>query len=362
MAAVDVFPESLEQVRELLSNYLLPEGVLLEEEAAEISCEQCGKGYKTKSGLKRHVNAKHSQTTCTTITTDEKQFKSLIKKAALKLSSDQNFDADKREAFSAFIVTDSESKIVYDTLKHTFSLYNKPQKFFSEVYLFLQPNKDKLFHTLSRFDSILLTTELANICLEFLTAPSEKQHGKTDIHFTDKDISIIQYLSGYCCRKICTKIQKSTKNSKYSQQCMAVLQAAKCDSDEAQVFVDTKDRGGLWFVNPYMHNIFKICEKEFQLTTTGFQTQIDREAIVTATLKNNTVSSSFDTVCGYVDFPVDKDVRKDLLYSLLHLYVHLRSHSFAKKLREQHKQKMKEGKQKALRTEFKRADKVPDEG
>ena len=61
---------------------------------------------------------------------------------------------------------------------------------------------------------------------------------------------------------------------------MSILLAGKCDSDIPQSLIDTKDRGGLWRVHDKANSIFKVCEIEFQLQTSGFQKNIDADLLV----------------------------------------------------------------------------------
>ena len=129
------------------------------------------------------------------------------------------------------------------------------EKFFSKFYDFLQPGKPQLFNQLSRYQSTLLSTEVANLCLELLVKTEDitKPIVRSDIHFTEKDIASLESLSGYCFRTVYARLRSSSKHrSLYSQQSMSVLLAGKCDVDgeiTAQRLVDAKDRGGLWRVD-----------------------------------------------------------------------------------------------------------------
>ena len=93
--------------------------------------------------------------------------------------------------------------------------------------------------------------------------------------------------------------------------------------------------------------MFKVCEIKFQLLSSGFQKNIDAELLVSKLLKDTTIRSNFDYVCGIADL---KNLVKDLLHNLLLLYIRVRCHSYATQLKEKHKQNKKEGKQNSLRT------------
>ena len=70
-------------------------------------------------------------------------------------------------------------------------------------------------------------------------------------------------------------------------------------------------------------------------------------------IKDVLIRSTFSDICGDAEIKVDNDVSKDLLYALLHLYIRVRSHSYARQIREKHKQQKKEGRNKSLRTTIK---------
>ena len=138
--------------------------------------------------------------------------------------------------------------------------------FFTSFYSFLQPGKPALFSEMSRYQSTLLSAEVAN---RFFAAnhleDSTKAISRSDIKFSEKDIASLEYLFGYCFRTAYARLRNSLKHrSLHSQQCMSVLQAGKCRSDAempVQRLVDARDRGGLWKVDERVQAIFtiKLC-------------------------------------------------------------------------------------------------------
>ena len=173
---------------------------------------------------------------------------------------------------------------------------------------------------------------------------------RSNIIFTEKDLASLQYLSGFCFRTIYSRLRNSPKHrTSISQQCMSILLAGKSDSDIPQSLIDAKDRGGLWRVHDKTVSIFKVCEIEFQLLTSGFHKNIDADLLVSKLLKDASSRSNFEYSCGIAELKVEKNIVKDLLYNLLLLYVHVRCHSSAKQMKEKHKKHKKEGKQSSLR-------------
>ena len=128
--------------------------------------------------------------------------------------------------------------------------------------------------------STLLCTEITNICLaNFVCGNSEKlaKEDENVIKFTEKDINCIQYLSGYCFGSIFKKIRRKKQwESGILQQYIAILMAAKLDTPpDDQPLLVSRDRGGLWAVCTKAIEIFKLCEKEFLVTTKNSCHRID---------------------------------------------------------------------------------------
>ena len=310
---------------------------------ADYPCNDCNKHYKTKGGLRRHQKSKHQPSQKNII--DHLQLKGIIEKAAVKLSDDFCFDESVRKAFSLFKIS-TESSVIWNQSKDIFEKFSgNAEKFFTSFYGFLQPGKPVLFAQISRYQTTLLSTEVAN---QFLAlGPSVEVISAS-----------LEYLTGYCFRTVYARLRNSSKHrSLHSQQSMSVLQAGKCNSDAempVQRLVDARDRGGLWKVDESGQAIIKVSEMEFLIASFDFQTKIDAESLVSKLLKDLVIRSNFSIICGKADLKIDKEIGKELLHTLFLLYVRVRSHSYATKIKETHKQEKKEGKQKSLRTTIKK--------
>ena len=184
--------------------------------------------------------------------------------------------------------------------------------------------------------STLLCAEVANVILASLTmaGPGNSKAKIDSIHhvFTEKYINILQYLAGYCFRTVFQKIRRKPQwQSDKSQQCLAVLKAAKLDSVEGQPLIMSRDRGGLWAVSNKAIEIFKVCEKEFILSTSNSEHHIDIDKIVSKLVGNAQILSNFDDISKSADCIVEKEISKNLLKTLLVLYIKVCTHSYAKK-------------------------------
>ena len=246
-------------------------------------------------------------------------------------------------------ITTEESSVIWNQLKEIFERFSgNAERFYTSLYSFLQPRKPALFSEMSRYESTLLSAEVAN---QFLAAnhleDSTTAISRSDIKFSEKDIASLEYLSGYCFRTVYARLRNSLKHkSLHSQQCMSVLQAGKCYSDAempVQRLVDARDRGGLWKVDERVQAIFRVCEMEFLIFSFGFHTKVDAESLVSKLLKDVIIRSNFSTICGKADLKIDKEIGKELLHTLLLLCVRVRSHSYAAKIKEKHKQEKNEG-------------------
>ena len=276
-----------------------------------------------------------------------------------------------RNAFNIFKISTDECLVLWHQLNRIFEDFNSnAEKYYSKFYAFLQPGKPQLFNQLSRYQSTLLSTEVANLCLDLLvkTEDTTKPIVKSDIHFSEKDIASLEYLSGYCFRTVYARLRNSSKHrSLISQQSMSVLLAGKCDVDRyaempTHRLVDAKDRGGLWRVDEKVKEIFRIAEIEFQIFVSGFHTKINAESLVSKLMKDVVIRSNFNFICGKAEIKIHKEIGKDLLHTLLQLFVRVRSHSYATRIKEKHKQEKKEGKQKSLRTNIKKRSDTTDLG
>ena len=83
---------------------------------------------------------------------------------------------------------------------------------------------------------------------------------------TEKDISIISYLSWYVFGTFYKGLRsaKSNTSSYYQQQSLSFLMAGKCSGKNLPLpedkHVEILDRGGLWKVDNNMTLIFKVAE------------------------------------------------------------------------------------------------------
>ena len=105
-------------------------------------------------------------------------------------------------------------------------------------------------------------------------------------------------------------------SSEYNRQCVFILQACITSSDDTQILVDARDRGGLWRVNKNMQCIFLTYECIFRSKTAKFSVKIVSADIVNSMLKNYTIMSDIKSIC----YKIDPIVNGEFSMELLELY------------------------------------------
>ena len=97
---------------------------------------------------------------------------------------------------------------------------------------------------------------------------------------SEKELSTIQYLSGYVVRKLYSKYKFVKSPGQFEKQYLSILFACKADPNDKQKCVDMKNRGGLWKTNTDTQNIFVHAEKIFRKHTISSVTCIDSKSLV----------------------------------------------------------------------------------
>ena len=94
---------------------------------------------------------------------------------------------------------------------------------------------------------------------------------------------------GYEVQKRYSKFKFSISDisEQYKKQCMEILSGCKIDSDDTQIYVDTKNRGGLFQTDMYTQNIFIQCETIFRKQSKSFETSIKSKALVNEIIISN---------------------------------------------------------------------------
>ena len=169
------------------------------------------------------------------------------------------------------------------------------EKFYPQIYkLYSQAENYK---NLSHDCSLILSFNVVNQILAHLTGakiPTDiLVYENSDIStLTEKDISIISYLSGYVFGTFYRRLRstKSITSSYYQQQCLSFLMAGKYSGKNLTLpehkHIEILHQGGLWKVDNNVTLIFKVAECHFKTITSVPTTKIDCKSLVSILMKN----------------------------------------------------------------------------
>ena len=352
-------------------------------------CALCTKVCVSQRGLTRHKNAKHKDVNTDVInennlstepsSSDPKEprihplvFKKLLQSAAEKLSKDECYPKRIMSEFKTLTFANLEdASPYYELVKDLIEDYNGDLEKFNPLFLKAFSNVDASFNTgrLSRHSHILLGLELVNHVLVRLSGAKiqdEMVCFDKEPDYSDKEKSIIFYLSGYVVGTLYRKIRFSKKSNDHASQQLSFLIACQFNGDETntdhQKLVNLKDRGGLWKVNVTVFSIFKTAEFHFLQATKNFTTKIDSKGIVSSLLKDPWILACFSKIRSKSESPVQKEVAMNLFEDMLSLYIRVRSHSYAKNKQQLHKIQSGKTKARSLRTDMKQKSSSLDMG
>ena len=221
-----------------------------------------------------------------------------------------------------------------------------------------------MFTGLDKFCGNLLKYELANHVLAFLSKAkivnNNIEFELLDTKFSDKDIQIINYLSGCVVGTFYRRIRFKMEPCDYQKQCLVLLssfrfQESSHSNTQEHKLIDVRNRGGLWKVRKGGVTLFKFCETYFLSATKEFVTRIDANLLAEMMLKDPMVLSQFGTIFRSCDPEITKEVGMNLLEEMLIFYFRLRSFSYAKQQQQKHKIEKASNRKGSLRGDMKKA-------
>ena len=309
----------------------------------------CSKTYKTHCGLERHYINKHttehlSSQSASKPKIQNLELKVLIEKCVSKLAVDKCFSEDHRLYFKNFTISSEQCIPISELFKEVFNDFGNQEKFYTKFYKISIDNFVFNNFNLPEFLSRLLCTELSNACLDVLmngTSGDFNEILSAKVEpLSPKDLGCVEYLSAYYFHKKYSGLRHKKIQSGVCSQWLDILLAVKVQ-DGQQKLVEIKNRGGLWEVHCKAVDIFKICEVEFRKMSSTFINKIDSAKLTAAVSTTPIVKTNFHFICSMAEQEIDKEISHNLLNRLLHLYMRVHSHSYAKKIKEDHKQQKK---------------------
>ena len=332
----------------------------------------------SKAGLSRHEKAKHQQHSAHDSVSHSDSgssrsklelthFSLMYQKSAQKLSTDECYPDSVMEEFKNFNASFDDFMPYYKLILPVVNSFSgDTEKFYPQIYkLYSQAENYK---NLSHDCSLILSFDVVNQILAHLTGAKIHSdilvYENSDIStLTEKDISIISYLSGYVFGTFYRRLRsmKSNTSSYYQQQCLSFLMAGKCSGENLPLpehkHIEILDRGGLWKVDNNVILIFKVAECHFKTITSVPTTKIDSKSIVSTLMKNPIIHENMSKIRSKsTDTIVKREIALNLLQDLLTLYIRVRTFSFAKGQIQSHKIKQSRLKSRSLRTSLKKVN------
>ena len=232
--------------------------------------------------LTRHLNAKHVQYSCENQPVAKEAedllhpliYKTMLEKGVAKLAKDECYPEDVRMEFEAYSVGKLDEVLtVYSNVRDVIkSFCGDSETFYPQFYKCIA-EAEIPFPGISKNAGLLLGFEVANHVVAHLSGSTFKDDILTFSHyctkFTEKEKSIICYVSGYVFSTIYRRIRFSKKiKTTFHQQCLSILLAGKHNEDSpdlsAHDLVNIHSRGrGLWKVAREVLNIFTAAEARF---------------------------------------------------------------------------------------------------
>lgn len=330
-------------------------------------CETCQKVCKSKQGLSRHRNSKHtdnqpisSNEISAESRLDVAQFMSYINNCAKQLATDGCYSDETLATFSSYKCSLDEASYTYQFVKHVIKDFDGDgEKFFPKFYDIVSSNIS-LFKNLNKKCSVILGDELANTVLAHLrgTILPECEIAKAD-QISEKERNIIKYISGYVMKTLYCRLRKSSAHRNDSNvEHMSILLAGKDTSESSTTddrFINAKNRGGLWKVTNGVFEIFFAVERYFRDNVAKEKRKIDVKIMVSALVVDFSILSHFSALKNSASQELEEESSLNLLESMLTLYLRARTFKYVSLRKEKFKLDASKKKMKSLRTSIKQA-------
>ena len=222
-------------------------------------------------------------------------FSLMYQKSAQKLSTDECYPDSVMEEFKNVSASLHNLMPYYKLILPVVNSFSgDTDDFYPQIYKLY--SKPESYKNLSHDCRLILSFDVVNQMLAHITGAKIHTdilvYENSDIStLTEKDISIISYLSGYVFGTFYRRLRsmKSNTSSYYQQQCLSFLMAGKCSGENLPLpehkHIEILDRVGLWKVANHVTLIFKVAECHFETMTSAPATNIDCKSIMSTLMK-----------------------------------------------------------------------------
>ena len=262
-------------------------------------------------------------------TFDINKLKVIIKDSLIKLSIDSCFSDKVRDVFKSFKIEESEEGPA-DIMCVVQNCKGNPELFFNDIFKCCS-SSNYFTEKLGQCLGALLIQDVSLHLMKHLSDNTQEVNNSKKISMTEKERFGLQYLGGYVSHRIHKKLRNSKEwHSQYSTSCMAILRAGKCDSDDTQILVNVKNRGGLWWLTDNAQKLFENVEDLFRQSTSVFKTKIQYDQLTLQILEDPIINAHYINMVDSADIKVVDETLNNFLGMIIGLYVRVRCHSCKK--------------------------------
>ena len=318
-------------------------------------CSLCDKVCKSKGGLTRHTNSRHSEGSSGShpkpnlCKDDVDSFVKAIKDTIIE-----------EKLYGAEIIsgldTVCSTEALFTALLPIYQTFcrKKNQDKLLELFYGLIPRSCELLSCKDYRIANLIMIHLPERLIHFYNSSKTLAESmpKEQAQLDPAEYGPLIYVAGYVIAKLYQLSR--TKKGENSQELQRLLQSIK--SSEPNNYISARTRGGL--VTPCRDlvkivEIAEICFRKHVDQNDTVLRNIPLETIVNLTLNSPIVKSLWDNIVS-TEGQLSSSTQKLSLENIIKLYIRVRSFSYARDLITKYNIKAKQLKKKALRTDLKR--------
>ena len=164
----------------------------------------------------------------------------------------------------------------------------------------------------------------------------------------------LSYLAGYVVRSLYQKSKNSSRCNTPRNKEIQGLMSSMREETEANPYIASLSRGGLWTPNSWVISITEVSELVFRKHTSKDKvTRLPVDKIVSEVIASPLVKNLWCNIIQSCDVQISKECQSLCLENVVKLYVTVRCFSFAKDIVNKYKLSQGSQKKKALRKDLK---------
>lgn len=328
--------------------------------SSQINCEKCPKTYKFKSGLTRHIIAKHPEMLPPpTVHLSEEELENLLKEARKQIVENKCFPESIKSHFKEdkeFVI---ETKLLLKDLKKIYGKLcdsGKVEKFYATFRTTIVDYATNFFKVEYHIAGIM-STKLCDVLYQYYKTKKENDSPaviRPVKVITQEEYDGLQNLSGYVIHQL---LEKS--NGKRGNKLIApLLISFLTDNIDDQPYIKMQTRSGLKAAKTECQHIFFRAEELFRKESSKETIRkISVESIRDVVVKDEIINSKFQSLVKLSGASASSETKMFLLESMIEVYIRLRTHSLSRDYIQKYKLQVKslKGRKHGLRKSIKKA-------